>query len=326
MRLKRNLQRTTLAALALGVAAAAWSQDKYPSKPIRLVVALAPGAGADALARFLAAEPLRRELGTEVIVENRAGAGGILGGDYLAKQKPDGYTLALFHASVVSTVTVINPNLPYNPIRDFTPVANLVTNPLAIVVSAGSRWTSLEQMIDESKKAPGKVACGIIGAGSHTHFNLELLKLASGADITRVPYSGGTGPIITDMLGGHLDCTSLVWPAVESLVKAGKFRALAATSAMKNFPQVPTFASKGYPQASLDVFFAVFGPAGLPPDVMAKLAPAFERTMKNPAVTEKLEQMGFAIQYQNAAQLAERVKHELALVADVAKKAGIKGE
>jgi tripartite-type tricarboxylate transporter receptor subunit TctC len=325
-----KLQRAAAAALSLALCTLcvplARSQDKYPSKPVRLVVALAPGAGADALARFLAAEPLRRELGTEVIVENRAGAGGMVGGDYVAKQKPDGYTLALFHASVVSTVTVVNPNVPYNPIRDFTPVANLVTNPLAIVVSAGSRWTSLEQMIEESKKAPGKVSCGIIGAGSHTHFNLELLKIASGADITRIPYSGGTGPIITDMLGGHLDCTSLVWPAVESLVKAGKFRALAATSAMKNFPQVPTFASKGYPQASLEVFFAVFGPAGLPQDVMAKLGPAFERTMKNPAVTEKLEQMGFAIQYQNAAQLAERVKHELVVVADVAKKANIKGE
>ena len=310
------------AALAL-LANAALAQ--YPNKPVRIVVALGPGAGADALARFLAAGPLRNELGTEILVENRAGAGGVVGGDFVAKSKPDGYTLALFHASVVSTVTVINQNVSYNPVRDFTPVANLVTNPLAIVVNAASRWNTLEQLLDEAKKT-GKVSCGIIGVGSHTHFNLELLKLASGASLNRVPYAQGTGPIVTDLLGGHLECTSLVWPAVEANVKAGKFRALAATSAMKGFPNVPTFASKGFPQASLEVFFAIFGPAGLPPEVMARLEPAFERIMKNPAIVEKLEGMGFSILYENSRQLGERVKTELAIVADVAKRAGIKGE
>ena len=312
------------AALALTVGGAV-AQDRYPSKPVRLVVALGPGAGADALARFLAAGPLRAELGTEVIVENRAGAGGVVGGDFVAKSKPDGYTLALFHASVVSTVTVINQNVAYNPIRDFTPVANLVTNPLAVVVNAASRWNTLEQLLDEAKKT-GKVSCGIIGVGSHTHFNLELLKLASGASLNRVPYAQGTGPIISDLLGGHLECTSLVWPAVESMVKAGKFRVLAATSAPPGFPNVPTFASKGYPQASLEVFFAIFGPANLPPEVMAKLEPAFERIMKDPAILEKLQGMGFSILYENSRQLGERVKHELGIVADVAKRAGIKGE
>jgi len=330
MQERAMLKKSTLAMMLVATGAtlapvAAMTQDKYPSKPVRLIVALGPGAGADALARFLAAGPLRNELGTEVVVENRAGAGGVVGGDFVAKSKPDGYTLALFHASVVSTATVVNQNVSYNPIRDFTPVANLVTNPLAIVVSAGSRWNSLEQLLDEAKKT-GKVSCGIIGVGSHTHFNLELLKLASGASLNRIPYAQGTGPIINDLLGGHLECTSLVWPAVEANVKAGKFRALAATSAMKGFPNVPTFASKGYPQANLEVFFAIFGPAGLPPDVMARLEPAFERIMKNPAIQEKLEGMGFAIQYENSKQLAQRVKHELSVVADVAKRAGIKGE
>jgi tripartite-type tricarboxylate transporter receptor subunit TctC len=314
------------AALAAACASGlAWPQDKYPSKPIRLVVALGPGAGADLLARFLAAEPLRRELGTEVLVENRGGAGGVVGGEFVAKAKPDGYTLGLLHASVVTTVTVIN-KVGYDPVRDFTPVANLVTNPLALLVSAGSRWSALEQLLDEARKSPGKISCGIIGVGSHTHFNLELLRIASGADFTRVPYAQGTGPIINDMLGGHLDCTSLVWPAVEALVKAGKFRALAVTSPMKNFPQVPTFAAKGFPQAGLEVFFAIFGPADLPPDVMGRLVPAFEHTMTSPDIQARLEQMGFVIQYQGPKELAERLKRELALVADVAKKAGIKGE
>lgn len=305
---------------------AASAQERYPNRPVKLVVALGPGAGADALARFLAADPLRRELQTEVIVENKAGAGGVVGGEFLAKSKPDGYTLALFHASVVTTVTVVNPNVSYDPIRDFTPVANLVTNPLAVVVSAGSRWNSLEQLLEDAKAAPGKISCGIIGVGSHTHFNLELLKIGSGASINRVPFAGGTGPIITALLGGHIDCTSLVWPAVDGNVRAGKFRALAVTSPLKDFPQVPTFASKGYPQTSLEVFFAVFGPANLPQEVMAKLVPAFENVMKNPNNLDRLEKMGFSILYEGPRQLADRVKHELEVVRDVARKAGIKQE
>ncbi len=304
---------------------AIWAQDKYPSKPIRIIVALGPGSGTDALARFLAADPLRRELGTEVIVENRAGAGGVIGGDMVAKSKPDGYTLALFHASVVSTATVVNKNVSYDPVRDFTPIATLVTNQLSIVVNAGSRWNTLEQLLDEAKKT-GKVSCGIIGVGSHTHFNLELLKLASGANLNRVPYAQGSGAIINDLLGGHLDCTSLVWPAVEAQVKAGKLRALATTSAIKGFPNVPTFASKGLPEVRMEVFFAMFGPAGLPPDVMGRLTPAFDRIMNNPAIQEKLEGMGFSVLYENSKVLAERVKHELGVVADVARRAGIKSE
>lgn len=219
----------------------AFAQDKYPSKPIRIIVALGPGAGTDVLARFLATDPLRRELGADIIVENRAGAGGVVGGDFVAKSKPDGYTLALFHASVVSTATVVNPNVAYNPIRDFTPIASLVTNQLAIL-------------------------------------------------------------------------------------KAGKLRGLATTSAIKGFPNVPTFASRGFPQANLEVFFAMYGPANLPPEVMGKLEPAFERIMKNPGIQDKLEGMGFSILYEGSKQLGERVKHELGVVADVAKRAGIKGE
>ncbi len=326
MSMRRKLWLTAailvLAMSSLGISRA---QDKYPSKPVKIVVALGPGSGADALARFLA-EYLRRDLQTDFIVENKPGAGGVVGGDFLAKSKPDGYTMALFHASVVSTATVVNPNVSYDPIRDFTPIATLVTNPLALVVNAASKWNTLEQLLDDAKKAPGKIGCGIIGVGSHTHFNLELLKIASGANINRVPYSAGSGPIITGLLGGHIDCTSLVWPAVLGQIKAGKFRALAVTSRIKEFPQIPTFASRGYPQASLEVFFALFGPANLPREVMDKLVPALDRIMKDAEVQDKLEKIGFEILYEGPAQLADRLKKELVVVRDVARKAGVKQE
>ncbi|OGA12725.1 MAG: hypothetical protein A3H32_15910 [Betaproteobacteria bacterium RIFCSPLOWO2_02_FULL_63_19] len=323
---KRNSVLTACILVLAVLSGATSAQEPYPNKLIKLVVALGPGSGADALARFLAAEPLRKEMNTEVIVENKPGAGGIVGGDFVAKSSPDGYTLGLFHASVVTTATVVNPNVSYDSLRDFTPVATLVTNPLAIVVNAKSRWKSLEQLLDAAKKAPGTINCGIIGVGSHTHFNLELLKIDSGANINRVAYARGTGPIITGLLGGHIDCTSLVWPAVEGNVKAGKFRALAVTSELKKFPQVPTFASKGYPRSNLEVFFAVFGPANLPKDVMAKLTPAFERAMTNPNNVQRLETMGFKILYEDSARLGVRLKNELTMVRDLARKVGIKKE
>ena len=141
--IQKNRLLAAATAIVVSASGLVCSQDSYPSKPIRLMVALGTGSGVDNLARFLAADPLRRELGTEVIVENRAGAGGVVGGDFLAKSKPDGYTLALLHASVVSTATVVNQNVNYDPIKDFTPIANLVTNQLALVVNAGSKWTSL---------------------------------------------------------------------------------------------------------------------------------------------------------------------------------------
>jgi tripartite-type tricarboxylate transporter receptor subunit TctC len=316
-------QAAAIAVIACSVCAASWAQEKYPSRLMRIVTAQGPGAATDVLARFIA-ERLRRDFKTEIIVENKAGGGGIVGADFVAKSKPDGHTLGLLHASVVTTATIINPNVSYDAIRDFTPVAMLVTNPLALAVSAGSKWHTLEQLVEDAKKKP--VSCGIIGVGSHSHFNLELLKLASGADFNRVPYSAGSGPIIAALLGGHLDCTSVAWVSVDQQMKAGKLRTLAVTSRIKDFPQIPTFASKGYPQTSLEVFFAIFGPAGLPQEVMARLVPALEAAMKDPDSQERLQKMGFSIMYEGPAQLAERVKHELTLVRDVAKKAGIQKE
>ena len=313
-----------IALLNLSATGASWGQDNFPSKPVRLIVAIGPGASNDALARFLAAGPLRQQLGTEVIVENKPGAGGVLGGEFLAKSKPDGYTLGLLHASVMSTVTVINPNVTYDPVRDFTPIATLVTNQLALVVSASSKWTSLAQLIDDSKS--GNVHCGLIGLGSQTHFNVELLKLATGAKLNLVPFSAGTGAILTALMGNHISCTSLTWAGVSSHVKAGKLRALAVTSMIKDQPQIPTFASEGLPQVSLEVFNAAFGPAGLPKEVQVRLEQAFRRVMADPKTTAELERQGFSILYEDSLTLAARVKRDLSVVREVFQKAGLKQE
>jgi tripartite-type tricarboxylate transporter receptor subunit TctC len=319
----KSLLIGTAVALGLFAAQLSWSQEAYPGKPVRLVVALGPGSGADALARFLAAEPLRRELQTPIIVENRPGAGGTLGGEYVTKSKPDGYTLALLHSSVVTSEPLLNRTVQYDPLKDFAPVATLVTSPLAIIVSAGARWSNLAQLIDEAKASPGKVNCGLIGEGNASHFNLELLRLASGASMTRVPFPAGSGAIVTALLGGHIDCTSLTWSAVEGQVRAGKLRLLASTSRIRDLPQVPTFAAEGFPRVNLEVFYGVYAPAGLPGEVLGKLASAFEKVMKDPGNIETVRKLGFEPMYQDSAQLGERLKREVQVVKELVKDAGI---
>ena len=312
-------------AVAFALFGAASAQERYPTRPIKLVVALGSGSGVDLLARMLG-DYLRDDLKTEFIVENRPGAAGVLGGDFVAKSKPDGYTLGVFHASVLTTAAAINPNLPYDPSKDFTPLAFVGTNPLALVVSATSRWNKLEELLGEAKRNPGKIGCGIIGIGSHSHFNLEILRLESGAEITRVPYSAGTGAVITGILGGHIACTSLTWPAVVGQVRAGKFRALAVTSRIKEFPQIPTFAESGFPRANLEVFYAIFGPAHLPKEVVDRLVPALEKAIRDPKNEASLEKMGFSVSYEGPAKLSERIVNELAVVREVAAKVGVKQE
>ncbi len=308
---------------ALALSGNSSAQSQYPNRPMKFVVALGAGSGTDALARVLI-EYLREDLKTVLFVENRPGAAGVVGGDYVAKSKPDGYTLGVFQAAVLTTAVATNPNPPYDPIKDFTPLAIVGTNPLALVVTTGSRWKTLEDFLDEAKMTPGKISCGLMGLGSHSHFNLEILRIASGAEMARIPYSTGTGAIVTAMLGGHIDCTSQPWPAIVSQIRGGKFRALAVTSTIKEFPQIPTFASRGFPKAGLEVFFAIVGPANLPKEVVDRLVPAFEKAIRKPENEANLQKMGFTVVYEGPRQLAEHIRHELSIVREVAAKIGIR--
>jgi tripartite-type tricarboxylate transporter receptor subunit TctC len=307
------------------LAATASAQSKYPSRTITVVVPLGPGSATDALARLIA-ESLRTDLKAEVIVENKAGAGGVIGGGFVARAKPDGYTIGVFHSSVLTTAVATSPNVTYDPQKDFTPLGNAANNPWVLGVAASSRFKTLEDLIAAAKKEPGKFNCGIIGIGSHSHFNLELLKQASGADISRIPYSTGTGAIIAGLLGGHIDSASMVWAGLSEHVRSGKIRILAASSPLRGFPDVPTFASKGYSQASLEVGNAVVAPAGMPKEVMDLLVPAVRRAIADPKTVATMEKMGFRVLYQPPQQLAESLAKELAVVSDVARKAGIKAE
>jgi tripartite-type tricarboxylate transporter receptor subunit TctC len=298
------------------------AEEAYPNRPVKVVVAIGPGSATDTFARMLS-ESLRQDLKAEFIVENRAGAGGIIGGTYIARAKPDGYTIAVLHSSVLTTASAITPDLAYDPRKDFTPIGNAVSNPIVLGVGANSKFQTFEQFMDAAKKGPNGVTAGIIGVGSHSHFNLELLKLSSNANISLIPYSVGTAGVITELLGGRIDAASLVWAGLSGQVRGGKIRILASTSPLKGFPDVPTFASKGYPQVDLEVFFAVVGPAGMPKEVTDKLVPAVRRAVNDPKNIAAMEDLGFRLTYENPDELATHIKNELVVVTDVAKKAHI---
>ncbi|MDX3907637.1 MAG: tripartite tricarboxylate transporter substrate binding protein [Pigmentiphaga sp.] len=308
-----------LAAATYAVAGPAPAADgSYPERPVRIIVALGPGSATDSFARMLA-EGLRSELKGDFIVENKAGAGGVIGGNFIAKAAPDGYTLGVLHSSVVTSATVIQPAVQYDPRTDFTYLGNTVSNPVVLLVPGASPFKKLEDLIEAAKKEPGRYNTGIIGMGSHSHFNLELLKSSSGAGLTRVPYSGGTSQILADLVGNQVDSASLIWAGLTEFIKEGKVRALAATSPLKGFPDVPTFESKGYPKVHLEVFLAVVAPPGLPKEISDKLVPAIERIVKNPRSEEMMSRLGYRVNYEPPAKAAQTIKDELEFLVPLAK-------
>lgn len=301
------------------------AQDRYPNKPITMIIALGPGTVQDLVGRVVS-EPLRQELKTDILFEYKTGAAGVIGSDFVAKSKPDGYTLGSLNGPSFTNAAVITPNLPYDPFKDFTPLANVGVTIALIAVNSNSPWKTLDEFISHSKKNPGKVSCGTSGVGSSGHFNLEILKIAAGLQINHVPYKAGSPANIAALLGGHIDCASQIWPVVSSHVRAGTLRILAVTGTIKEFPQFPTFAKLGFAKVNLDAWFGIFGPANLPRDVTGKLVPALAKAVKDPESIAKLDKGGFTVAYEDPKELLERIKREYAVVRDVAQKAGIKPE
>jgi len=321
------MKNSSLAFVVFLIAAAffgtASAQERYPSKPIKIIIPLGPGSGNDVVTRILS-ESLEKELNTRIEVEYKAGGGGgVIGADFLANSKPDGYTLGTMNSSIFTNAPVFNP-VPFDPIKGFTSIARLGAGSIVLVVNSTAPWKSVEEFLEHAKKSPGKATCGTTGVATVGNLDLELLKTAAGVQITHVPYKAGSGPNIAALLGGHIDCAMQLWPVLVNHVRGGKLRALATVSTLREFPQVPTFTQKGFPSVDLEVWFGFFGPANLPADVMAKLVPAFEKALKDPENVAKLEKIGWSVQYEGPAAVSERIKRELSTVRDLVKKAGIK--
>lgn len=303
--------------LALSVAACialpsvALAQAKFPMRPITLVVPTAPGGSTDFTARLIA-EPLSRALGQPVVVDNRAGASGNIGNALVARAKPDGYTLLVSY----SGYQVGNPHLfkksGWDPIKDFTPVAMLTRAPQVVAASMNLPVNSLGELIAYAKANPGKVNYASSGNGSIQHIAGELFKQLTGTFITHIPYRG-SGPAVQDLLGGQVDLHITTPASVVSHIKAGKLKGLAVTSAdrLTALPQVPTATESGLKGFTLDSWFALYAPAGTPPEIVQQLNTEIGKILANPDVKKKAEESGTAVETMTPAQLGDYTKKEL---------------
>jgi tripartite-type tricarboxylate transporter receptor subunit TctC len=318
-------------ALALLCAAAALpftpsaAHAAYPDRVITLLVPFAAGGPTDIIARIVSVA-FQKSLGQSVIVENRGGGGGNPGIAAAARAAPDGYTLLL-----TSTAIAVNPalyqNLPYDSLRDFVPICELVNAPNVLFVRSESPIKSVADLVAHAKARPGALNYSSPGAGTKSHLTGEQLKLRAGIDMVHIPYRGG-GPATMAVLEGTVDVGSVALAPVEPLIKEGKFRALAVTGAERWFtlPEVPTMIESGFPGFVSDTFNALFAPTGTPPDIIALLARESQAALKTPEARDQAHRAGYQIVAGTPEQLAARLAAEIPAVKELVSKLGIKPE
>ena len=283
-----------LAAALLIAPAAALAQD-YPSRPIRLVVAYAAGGATDAFTRPVA-QRLSQLLGQPVIVDNRAGGNSIIGTDYVAKAPPDGYTLLVNPASHL-LIPFYNRSVPYDAVKDFTPVVAAGVNRRCIIVNPALPVHSVQDLVDYAKKNPGKLSYAVAAAGSVQELAGDLLKVTAGIDIVPVPYKGG-GPALNDLLGGQVQMAILVLSDTLPHIRSGRLRALGIVEGAraKVAPEIPTVAEAGIPGYAIpDQWVGFFGPAGMPPAVAARLNAELNKALNSAETRTALENIGYEV-------------------------------
>ncbi|WP_312780163.1 tripartite tricarboxylate transporter substrate binding protein [Acidovorax temperans] len=323
--------RRLLLSIGLGLAGLATqpavAQDKYPSRPITMVVPFPPGGSVDIMARQYS-EPLSRVLGVPIVVENRPGAGGSVGAQYVARAKADGYTLVVSSQSSHLANPLTQPQVGYDPVKDFENIAILGRLPNALVVHSSLPFKTFKEFIDYAKKNPGKLNYGSGGVGSMGQLNVEMLKASTGAFTTHIPYRGGT-PLITAVLGNEvqfiLDNLVIMLPHIQ----AGKVRALAVANDQRlpQLPDVPTMAEVGYPQLNLTSWIGIAAPAGTPDAAVQTLHKAVRQVAASPAMIANLKDRGVIPPEEMTPAAFEKMMAErMVKFGDVVKRAGIKAE
>jgi tripartite-type tricarboxylate transporter receptor subunit TctC len=310
------------AALAVGAAPAGVLAQAYPTRPVEFIIPFAPGGPTDTAIRLIQPQ-LSANLGVPVVLVNKAGGGGALGMDAVAKAKPDGYTLA---ATVRSTLTILpatQPDVPYK-ITDFAAIGAYAVDSQIVMVKSGSPWKTLEELVEHAKKNPGKLTYGSAGQGTNSFFTMELLKLAYGLDLGHVPF-GGSGPVKNALLGGHVQVGAAALSPVLSVIRSGDVTVLAtsATKRIPAIPNVPTMTEKGQPDASLSTWAELWAPAKTPKPVLDRLAQALDKTMKDPAVVSAIEKAGLQVEHHDPAATLKLVERENEVVRTVARKLGL---
>ncbi|WP_244785525.1 Bug family tripartite tricarboxylate transporter substrate binding protein [Cupriavidus pauculus] len=326
--MKRNLigAGVVLAMAGLACTAAAQAQEgSYPNRPVMLVVSAAAGGTTDLAARLIS-EPLAKALGQSVVVDNKPGGNGTIAAQAVQRAKPDGYTL-LVQYSGYHVITPLLTKTSWDPVKDFAPVANLLSAPQVLVVRPGLPVKSLKELVAYAKANPNKLNYASSGNGSLQHVSTELLNQMAGIQITHVPYKG-TGPAMTDLLGGNVDMTITTPPPLMGHIAAGKLRPLVVTSKTRlpSLKDVPSAPEAGYPDLDVSSWFAMYAPVGTPKPVIDKLTTEIEKIMKTEAFRKKAEELGADARYMNPQQLDQFQKAELQRWAKVIKSADIHAE
>jgi tripartite-type tricarboxylate transporter receptor subunit TctC len=319
----RGQDRNYFLALVLCLAQTAAAQS-YPSKPIRLVAPFAPGGALDLIARGVA-QKLGESVGQPVVVENKAGASGAIGSELVAKSAPDGYTLLLGATTTHGINPAFNPkSLPYDALKDFTPVSLVATIPHALVVNPRLPVNSVADLVRLGKQR--SLNYGSAGNGSPHHLAAELFKSLTGIQAEHVPYKG-SGPALADLMAGNLDFVSVEYTAAEPYVKSGKLKALAlATRERVPGIDLPTVAEAGYPGFEVTSWYAIFGPAGMPGDVTAKLGTEIHKAVTQTDLRDRLKGLGTTPIGSDSEQLAAFQRADIERWTKVVRAAGIKPE
>src|ERR1700686_1298248 len=315
---------------ALAIAAAAFSgiasaQD-YPNRPVRLIVAFAPGGTADFTARIIA-DRVQTILGQPIAVENKPGANGAIGAEYVAKSDPDGYTLFFTTVGAVAINPSLRSDLPYDPLKDFAAVGKAAINSTILVVNADMKINSARELAELARRKPGSITIGITGRGAISDLGRQLFEDAAGIKLQAVPYRGAA-PAITDILAGHLDGLFGDVPTVIGQVQAGKLKPLAATSTERSaiFPNVPTFVGQGFAGAVGDNWAGVLAPAGTPQPVIAKFNAALVTALNDPELRTRLHNAGTTPAPSTPEQFEKYLREENARWGKIIREKGIKGE
>jgi tripartite-type tricarboxylate transporter receptor subunit TctC len=289
MRIARGIFAVLALALLSGPAPA---QDAFPSKPVRFVVAFATGGVSDIVGRVVA-QKWSETLGQQVVVENRAGAGGTIGTEYTAKAAPDGYTLVLSSPTQLAIAPALRKNVPYDPLKDFTPIGGIAFTPNILTINTALPFQNLADLVAYAKANPGKLSFGSSGPGSVGHLSGEVLRTTTGVDLLHVPYKSA-GAAYPDMISGTVSMVFDTLPSAIQHVKSGKARPIALMSDKRSplLPDVPTFAEAGFPQATLRFWIGVHGPANIPPAVVQKLNESLNRALTAQDLRDRFVTLG----------------------------------
>lgn len=326
MRPGRAIAALALSCLHIAIPAAAQAAEKYPARPVRLVIPFPPGGGNDILGRAFA-ERLGERFGQQWVVDNRGGASSIIGAEIVARAQADGYTLMLGTNSTLAVLPSLGRKLPYDPVRDYDPISLMSSSPYLLVVHPGFPATTVKELIAMAKAKPGQLDFATPGYGTSNHLSFELLKSMAGIDITHVPYKG-TSAMITDLLGARVSVMLVSTASVRPHVLSGKLRALGISTAKRSpaMPEVVPIAESGVPGYDTASWVGLISPRGTPPAIIARLNSEIAAVIRGGDLREKLATQGFVPEASTPQYFANYIRIELERFRKLVKAAGIKVE